>query len=71
LFQYVNLPNINEQNTSFRAIHSALLTLAELHAEEKALQFDHYASGTVTETEALKFNYTLLQTFRNTMKKLK
>jgi hypothetical protein len=47
------------------------VTLAELHAEEKALQFDHYASSAVTEPEALKFNYTLLQTLRNTMKKLK
>jgi hypothetical protein len=55
----------------FRAIHNALLTLAELHAEEKALHFDHYASSNVTEPEALKFNYALLQTFRNTMKKFK
>jgi len=35
-----------------------VLTLAELHVEEKALQFDHYASSTVTEPEALKINYT-------------
>ena len=35
-----------------------MLTLAELHVEEKALQFDHYASSTVTEPEALKINYT-------------
>jgi hypothetical protein len=71
LFRYVNEPNINEQNTGFTAIHSALLTLEELHAEEKALQFDHYASSTVTEPEALKFNYALLQMFRNIMKKMK
>jgi hypothetical protein len=71
LIRYVNEPNINGKNTRFRAINSALLTLEELHAEEKSLQFDHYASSTVTEPEALEFNYALLQMFRNTMKEMK